>query len=162
MRPDATADTDFRVGVVPLQVIGWAGVPFFSFCAVMSWLAGQPGALAVFLLFVGLSAHVLLSASRVEIGAAAIRVIAPLASYEILWNDVQRVECGRHGTLVFHGTEDRRLVLISPMVWSGKSKFPAIQFLVSEVSRRRLNLTKSLWADYKTQRNVRLRSSELP
>jgi len=146
----------YRVGLFPYKAIGWIGLVFFLFCGVMSAYAGQTNATPLFLPFVIMSAYMLLSASHLELTDSKIIVVAPYSRYEMRWEDVERIEQGDQGTLVFHGKGNKRLVFTSPSVWSWEGKLEMITFLGAQIEARGLSLTPSSSADYKIHKNVRV------
>ena len=71
------------------------------------------------------------------------------------WHEVQYVEFGTGGTLVFHG-KDKRFVMPPPAMWYGECKSEMFQRLVAQFEARKITPVPSNTADYRLNKNVRV------
>jgi hypothetical protein len=142
------------LGIV--KPLGWLGVAFFSACAVLAVRADQPWPAVGFIPFIALGAYLIYGGyDRHTVDATALVTDSPLRQrYRLLWSEVERVEVGTGGTLVFHG-HGKRFVLPPPSMWSGPDKPAIFRVLVHELEARKLVPVPSSTADYKTNKHVR-------
>ncbi len=150
------AGKTYRVGMVPYKVIAWICVLFFLSAAVMAWLDGAFIPALIFLAFVALGIYMLLSAAYIVLNSRIVSVHSALGTYQIRWDEVRWVEASASGTLVLHG-DAKRLALPPAAVWSGADKPALFSALHEEFNRRGLKLVPSATADYKMNKNVKIR-----
>ena len=147
----------YRVGMAPYKVIAWICVLFFLSAAVMAWLDGAFIPALIFLAFVALGIYMLLNAASIILNNRTVSVHSALGAYQIRWDEVRWVEAGTSGTLVLHG-DAKRLVLPPATAWSGTDKPALFSALHDELNHRGLKRVPSATADYKMNKNVKMRN----
>jgi hypothetical protein len=120
--------------------------------------AGQPWPALGLLGFSLLGVYLLVGAySRYAVEEEALHAITPLGwHYRISWAEVRYVEHGTGGTVVFHG-DNKRFVLPPAAFWSGTHKPAMYERLVRILESKKLVPVPSNTADYRFNRNVRVR-----
>lgn len=157
MSPPVTSDRTLVAKPTSSRVVAWLCIAFFTFCAVMSWRAGQGNVAPWFLLFVGLGVAILVGVGSVEMNRESIAYRSLWAHYVMRWDEVERAETDAEGgALVFIGGE-KRLVAIGPGYWSGKDKQEMIALLASELSERGIPVRQTQSAMFKLSKNTKVR-----
>lgn len=152
---DKPAMTYEYVTLDRLKPFGWLGTALFAFAAVFALHAGQLIAAIGFTVLIPLGVYVLVLAySYFRVDETAIESVSARGKRSrIAWQDVRWLECGRQGSLVFHG-EKKRLVLLPAGYWSGPYAVRTHRRLVGEIERRGLEIKETRLGDYKWNRNV--------
>lgn len=142
-----------------LKPFGWLGTAFFTFAAVFALNAGQLIAAIGFTVLIPLGVYVLILAySYFRVDDTAIESVSARGTRSrIAWQDVQWLECGKQGGLVFHG-DHKRLVLLPAGYWSGPYAARTHRRLAAEIERRGLRIKETRLGDYKWNRNVSVKS----
>ncbi|HEY2676216.1 MAG TPA: DUF4034 domain-containing protein [Steroidobacteraceae bacterium] len=136
------------------KIIGVVCVIFFLACAIGAYTSRQYGPIAIFMFFVFMGLYSIVSAGEIQVNTMSISQRTSFGLFRIAWRDVNRVEVGSHGTLVFYGA-DQRFVLAPVAMWSGKDKSQAIELIGKKLKQLCLTPTISRLADYKIHKNVR-------
>lgn len=132
-------------------LLGCFGAAGFAFRGGEFW----PG--VWFIVFSLLGVYLLIGAyGRYALDTENLYAITPLGwHYRMAWAEVQYVEFGTSGTLVFHGT-NKRFVMPPPAFWHGESKPAMYKLLVEQFEARKITPVPSNTADYRWNKNVRI------
>jgi hypothetical protein len=148
---------DEHVTLGNVRPLGWLGLVGFLGAAGFAFATGATWSPLVFLVFASAGAYLLVAAyGRYAVDADALHAFTPIGwQYRMAWSEVQYVEFGTGGTLVFHGL-DKRFVLPPPAFWTGRHKPAMHARLVQEIQRRGFVPVPSNTADYRWNKNVRV------
>jgi hypothetical protein len=133
------------------------GIILFSFCAVMAWRAGEGEVSPLFILFVALGgAFLLFFSGTVEMDAETIICRTPLAQYQIKWDEVSHIEIDTQGSnLVFCG-EDKILVALGPLFWSGKDKMEMLSLVNAQVEKHGIGIPQTEKPVFRLSKNTKV------
>lgn len=142
-----------------VKVTAWIGIILFFICAVMAWRAGEGEVTPLFMLFVALfGAYLLFFSGTVEMDAKTITCQTPLAQYQIKWDEVLSVEVdAQGGSLVFCG-ENKILVALGPMFWSGKDKPEMLKFVGVQIEKRGIKTPQIEELVFRVSKNTKVRA----
>ena len=128
--------------------IGWVGILFFGFCAIMSLRSGQYAPMFCFVPFILMSIPVVLMAHTVEINSEGIFAKTVQGTYQIIWRDVTEAQCGQ-SNILFKGIHGSQLIIPTPSLWSWAKKAEMIVLLGKQLEVRNIPLKKNLGCDFK-------------
>jgi hypothetical protein len=128
--------------------IGWIGIVFFGFCAVMSSRSGQYAPLLCFIPFILMSIPVILMAHTVKMDSEGVCAKTLQGTYQIAWNDVIEVQCGQ-SNILFKGASESQLIIPTPSLWSWAKKAEMLMLLGKHLEDRKVPLKRSLGCDFK-------------
>jgi hypothetical protein len=146
----------FRVGVLALRLIGAVCFITFLGLSVAAFKAGQHWPIGFFGFLTLFAVYMIVGAGTFELSDDAVSQQSIFGHFRMTWADIRNIERGTQGTLVFHG-DNRRFVLSSPALWSGKHKPEAVTLLARKIQTLGLTPYPSNVADYKIHKNVRVR-----
>lgn len=147
-----------RADLLYPRIIGASAMALFSIASLLSWRAGEGGVSMLFLVFVALSLYLVLGSGHVTADDGTVSVYSLLGRHALAWDRVRRVEGSGYGTLVLHA-DDARLVVPPPMLWSGPGKVALRALITRQLKERALVVQRSLSADYRVHRNVRVKQA---
>jgi hypothetical protein len=153
-----TNETFVEVGGV--RALGWLAM--IVLLALGTWAFQQRayGPAIFFVAFSFVGAYMVYgSHAKFSVNDQFLEAVSPLgAFYQLRWSDVAWVEVGTGGTLVFHAAA-AHFVLPPPAFWSGPNKPTVYSALVAGLESRKLIPVPSNTADYKFNRNVRVKNT---
>jgi hypothetical protein len=135
--------------------IGWIGIIFFGFCAVMSSRSGQYMPSMCFIPFIVMSVPVILMAHTVEIDQQTISAKTLRGTYQISWQNVIEVQCGQ-SNILFKGRSGTQLIIPTPSLWSWAEKREMLALLSTQLEIRKIPLKRSSGCDYKFFKGTRI------
>jgi len=155
------ADESHRAGAKLIKGLGWVCGLFFLILAVWSWLDGAGKVSLFFLVFVALSAYLILATGSTEMNKDYITYITPLGVYRIGWDEVTEIETDASGgSLVLIG-KNKRLSLPGPAYWSGKDKERMLRFFTAQVETRGVEVKQTQKAMWRLNKNTKIKSKSL-
>jgi hypothetical protein len=142
-----------------LRPLGWVTLAGCLVASLWALRDGEPWPALGFAVFALLGVYVLVGAyGRYAVEADALYAITPLGwKYRMNWVDVNFVELGTGGTLVFSG-RGKRFVLPPAALWSGEHKPEMYKRLVTLFESHKIIPVPSNTADYRLNKNVRIDS----
>ncbi len=125
--PDGAAQSlnpgrPLRVRHWPIQAIGWGGLIFFGFIAVVCLFNNGGWATLVFIGFAALSTFLIVGYGTTEMDGEKVSHKNMLGRYQILWSEIRQIEYDAGGSnLVLQG-DQKELVVSGPYLWFGRDK----------------------------------------
>ena len=139
------------------KVIAWVCIALFSFCAVMSWRAGEGKVTALFLIFVAVGIFILVFAGSMQMNQEFVFYKCLLANYSMKWNEVEKIEIdAQGGAIVFIG-KNKQLAALGPSYWSGSDKREMLALLASKIKSNAIQVEQSPKALFKMSKNTKAR-----
>ncbi len=138
-----------------VQVIGWSGISFFMFGVIQAVQENQLVLALVQLCLVGLSLGVLSSWGITEVGPQQVCRYTVFGRWAISWDEVRWIEIDLLGAVIVLGSENRRLVIPGPGVWSAFGKKEAMALLLAQAEHRCIPMRRSMLAMFRVSRNTR-------
>lgn len=102
-----------------------------------------------------LGALMLLLSGKGEISLDGFKVVIPIGTYYISWDEVECIEIGAGNLVLSSGT--KRLCFPSIEYWSGKDKIQAIEILASIIEKREIEIKETKRAIIPSYKNTRVR-----
>jgi hypothetical protein len=145
----------FRVDMQPAVRLAWFGLILFCSFGVLCLFTGQLALSPIFLVFAALSVLLRLVSGSVEMSLSKITLRIPTGRYEMLWNEISKIETDRQrGSLVFYGP-NKKLAITGPGWWSGEHKEQMIALLDSEIKKRSIPVKQTQKALFMLSRNCK-------
>lgn len=104
------------------RALSWAGIILFAFFSVMSWQAGDRKTAFLFLIFVAFNVFTLCSLGTIAMNEDLILYKNAWATYGLRWDEVERIALDTAWQAMAFIGKDKRLVVVGPRYWAGKSE----------------------------------------
>lgn len=142
-----------------VKVLAWIGIILFFFFAVLAWRAGEGEVSLLFMLFIALGgAYLLYFSGTIEMDAQTITCRTPLAQYQIKWNEVSHIEIDTQGSSVVFCGENKILIALGPMFWSGKDKMEMLRLVGAQVEKRGIETPQTGKQVFRVSKNTKVRA----
>lgn len=118
-----------------IRIMGWLGLILFWGLAIMTWQSGERGMALLFVAFTPLSVYLILIYGRTQIDTSHITRITPLATYQIRWDEINRVEFYGSQTIVLQNN-NKRLVIPGALSMAATNREEALAYIQAQILGR--------------------------